>query len=152
MAGLVEGTEVETGQLEPAGPTESAQPTEHSATESAVTKPAATEPAASDSTATEPQATESAATGSIEIEPAATEPPSLKRPALTTETIQRKKFKTEELPLSTSQRTAIDNLLYSFKKKGGFDSVRKLIWSEFNDGVRHTPFVGFFRRILNLRQ
>lgn len=60
----------------------------------------------------------------------------LKRPALDIESIQRKKFKIEELPLSTAQRTAIDNLLYAFKKKGGFDTVRKQIWAEFNDGVR----------------
>lgn len=63
------------------------------------------------------------------------QPENLKRPALDIESIQRKKFKAEELPLSAAQRTAIDNLLYSFKKKGGFDSVRKQIWAEFNDGV-----------------
>lgn len=71
------------------------------------------------------------------------EPETIKRPALSTENIQRKKFKTEELPLSASQRTAVDNLLYSFKKKGAFDSVRKLMWSEFNDGVRRYSFVHF---------
>lgn len=61
-----------------------------------------------------------------------------KRPALDIESLQRKKFKTSELPLSAAQRAAIDNLLYSFKKRGDFDNVRKTIWAEFNDGVR--PF------------
>jgi len=59
-----------------------------------------------------------------------------KRPALDIESLQRKKFKTEELPLSAAQRAAIDNLLYTFKKKGIFDSYRKTIWAEFNEGVR----------------
>lgn len=48
---------------------------------------------------------------------------------------QRKKFKTEELPLSAAQHAAIENLLHSFKKKGGFDNVRKKIWADFDGGV-----------------
>lgn len=59
----------------------------------------------------------------------------VKRPALDVESLQNKKFKTEELPISAAQRAAIDNLLFSFKKKGGFDNIRKTIWAEFNDGV-----------------
>lgn len=51
------------------------------------------------------------------------------------ESLTRKKFKTDDLPLSAAQHAVIDKLLHSFKKKGGFDSVRKQIWSEFNDGV-----------------
>ncbi|KAL1862376.1 hypothetical protein Plec18170_001202 [Paecilomyces lecythidis] len=58
----------------------------------------------------------------------------VKRPALDIESLQNKKFKTEELPISAGQRAAIDNLLFSFKKKGGFDNIRKTIWAEFNDG------------------
>ena len=52
------------------------------------------------------------------------------------EDIRRKKFKTSELPASASQRAAVDSLLYSFKKKGGFDLERKQIWGEFNCSVR----------------
>ena len=50
---------------------------------------------------------------------------------------QQKKFKTEELPLSAAQHTALENLLHSFKKKGGFDNVRKKIWADFDGGVCH---------------
>lgn len=51
------------------------------------------------------------------------------------EYLRRKKFKTSELPASVSQRAAVDSLLYSFKKKGGFDLARKQIWGEFNGNV-----------------
>lgn len=54
---------------------------------------------------------------------------------------QRKRFKTEELPLSAAQHTALENLLHSFKKKGGFDSVRKKIWADFDGGVCHLRVV-----------
>ncbi|KAJ6152394.1 hypothetical protein N7497_006713 [Penicillium chrysogenum] len=38
------------------------------------------------------------------------------------ESVKRKKFKTDDLPLSAAQHAVIDKLLHSFKKKGGFDS------------------------------
>ncbi|KAJ6013671.1 hypothetical protein N7540_008262 [Penicillium herquei] len=56
------------------------------------------------------------------------------------ESLKRKKFKADDLPLSGSQHAAIDKLLHSFKKKGGFDSIRKKIWAEFNDGEFKTKF------------
>lgn len=59
-----------------------------------------------------------------------------KRPSVDIENLKRKKFKAEDLPLSAAQHAAIDKLLHSFRKKGGFDSIRKTIWAEFNDGVR----------------
>lgn len=58
-----------------------------------------------------------------------------KRPALDIESLQKKKFKTEDLPLSVAQHAAIENLLKAFKKKGCFDNVRKKIWAEFNESV-----------------
>lgn len=58
------------------------------------------------------------------------------RPSLDIESLKRKKFKAEDLPLTATQNAAIDKLLHSFKKKGGFDSMRKQIWAEFNEGVR----------------
>lgn len=61
-----------------------------------------------------------------------------KRPSVDMESLKRKKFKAEDLPISAAQHAAIDKLLHSFKKKGGFDSIRKQIWAEFNDGVWHT--------------
>lgn len=59
----------------------------------------------------------------------------VKRPSADLESLKRKKFKAEDLPLSAAQHAAIDKLLHSFRKKGGFDSIRKEIWAEFNDGV-----------------
>lgn len=59
----------------------------------------------------------------------------VKRDPVDMESVQRKKFKTSELPLSAAQHASIDNLLFSFKKKGGFDSVRKKVWAEFNEDV-----------------
>ncbi|PYH99312.1 hypothetical protein BO71DRAFT_369178, partial [Aspergillus ellipticus CBS 707.79] len=64
----------------------------------------------------------------------------VKRPSLDLESLQRKKFKTDELPLSAAQHTAIENLLHSFKKRGGFDTIRKKIWSEFHDGEGKVEF------------
>lgn len=55
------------------------------------------------------------------------------------EALRRKKFRASELPISASQRAAVDNLLYLFKKKGGFDSARKQIWAGFNESVRIIP-------------
>ena len=63
------------------------------------------------------------------------QPTSLKRPSFDIESLQRKKFKTDELPLTPVQQTAIQSLLHAFKKKGSFDAVRKDIWKEFNGGV-----------------
>ena len=55
--------------------------------------------------------------------------------SLDIESVKCKKFKIDDLPLSAAQHAVIDKLLHSFKKKSGFDSVRKQIWAEFNDGV-----------------
>ena len=55
--------------------------------------------------------------------------------ALTMESLQHKKFKTSELPLSPVQYKAIDSLKIAFKKKGSFDNVRKSIWNDFNQSV-----------------
>ncbi|KAJ5904140.1 hypothetical protein N7504_006523 [Penicillium tannophilum] len=63
-----------------------------------------------------------------------------KRPALDIESLKSKKFKADDLPLSSAQHASIDKLLLSFKKKGGFDSIRKKIWADFNDGESKTKF------------
>ncbi|RHZ64266.1 BOD1/SHG1 domain-containing protein [Aspergillus thermomutatus] len=68
------------------------------------------------------------------------QPIGVKRPLLDVESLQRKKFKTEELPLTAAQHTAIEDLLHAFKKKGGFDNVRKKIWAEFHDGEARAEF------------
>ncbi|CAL5871126.1 uncharacterized protein PFLUO_LOCUS5372 [Penicillium psychrofluorescens] len=63
-----------------------------------------------------------------------------KRASVDIDNVKRKKFKADDLPLSGAQHAAIDKLLHSFKKKGGFDSVRKKIWAEFNEGDSKTKF------------
>lgn len=63
------------------------------------------------------------------------QPASAKRPSIDVDSLQRKKFKTDELPLSAAKHSAIEDLLHSFKKKGGFDNIRKKIWADFHDGV-----------------
>ena len=75
--------------------------------------------------------------GSVDASGAQENGVGVKRPSFDVERFQqRKKFKTEELPLTAAQHKAIEDLLHSFKKKGGFDHIRKKIWSEFHDGVR----------------
>ncbi|KAI4132637.1 MAG: hypothetical protein LQ338_000577 [Usnochroma carphineum] len=45
----------------------------------------------------------------------------------------RKRFKTSELPLNANQRSTIDGLLHTIKKKGHWDTLRKKVWSEFEN-------------------
>ncbi|EFE29791.1 uncharacterized protein ARB_03132 [Trichophyton benhamiae CBS 112371] len=71
---------------------------------------------------------------------AETEGAGVKRVGSSMESLRRKKFKLSELPISTAQRTTIENLLYSFKKKGGFDAVRKEVWAKFNDSDAKNSF------------
>jgi len=49
----------------------------------------------------------------------------------------RKKLKTSDLPLSSATRSAIEGLAHTFKKKGGYDALRKQVWEKFADSVRH---------------
>jgi hypothetical protein len=56
---------------------------------------------------------------------------------LDVEGLQHKKFKTSELPLSPEQHKSIDGLLVAFKKRGRFDEIRKRVWAEFSESVRH---------------
>ena len=45
------------------------------------------------------------------------------------------KVKTSDLPLSSAQRSTIDSLLHTIKKKGDYDALRKKVWSEYADSV-----------------
>ena len=47
----------------------------------------------------------------------------------------RKRYRVSELPISSSQRSAIDGLVHTIKKKGVYDSARKEIWSKYNESV-----------------
>ncbi|KAL4738020.1 complex proteins associated with Set1p component shg1-domain-containing protein [Aspergillus similis] len=79
--------------------------------------------------------------GSVDTPEAQVNGVGVKRPSFDVERFQqRKKFKTEELPLTAAQHKAIEDLLHSFKKKGGFDHIRKKIWSEFHDGEGKAEF------------
>jgi hypothetical protein len=52
---------------------------------------------------------------------------------------QRRKIKTSELPLNAAQRSSIDSLLHTIKKKGEFDAVRKRVWSQYTESVSPGP-------------
>jgi hypothetical protein len=47
-----------------------------------------------------------------------------------------RKFKSSELPLTSATRSAIEELAHSFKKKGGYDAIRKQVWDKFEASVR----------------
>lgn len=47
----------------------------------------------------------------------------------------KKKIKTSELPLSSAQRTAVESLSHRFKKKGGYDVIRKKVWGKLEGSV-----------------
>lgn len=50
----------------------------------------------------------------------------------------RKKLKTSDLPLASATRAAIEGLAYTFKKKGGYDSLRKQVWEDLEQSVSST--------------
>lgn len=49
--------------------------------------------------------------------------------------VSHKRFKTAELPLTSAQRSTIDGLLHTIKKKGEYDAFRKRVWSRFAESV-----------------
>ena len=51
------------------------------------------------------------------------------------EVVPRKRFKTSELPLNATQKSTIDGLLHTIKKKGEYDLLRKKVWSQFEESV-----------------
>ena len=52
----------------------------------------------------------------------------------------RKRFKTSELPLNSAQRSSIDGLLHTIKKKGEYDTLRKQVWSQFIESEQKRAF------------
>ncbi|XDG02224.1 hypothetical protein ABKA04_001839 [Annulohypoxylon sp. FPYF3050] len=46
-------------------------------------------------------------------------------------TLPPRKFKASDLPLTSATRSAIEGLAHSFKKKGGYDAIRKQVWEKF---------------------
>ena len=59
----------------------------------------------------------------------------------------RKKLKPSDLPLTQEQRATIDSLLYTFKKKGGFDELRKKIYKQFDEGDHKTALVNSLQEL-----
>lgn len=51
------------------------------------------------------------------------------------DSLPRKRFKTSELPLNATQKSTIDGLLHTIKKKGEYDSLRRNVWSQFEESV-----------------
>lgn len=47
----------------------------------------------------------------------------------------RKKITTADLPLSSAKRSAISSLAHTFKKRGGYDSLRKEVWDQLEASV-----------------
>lgn len=47
----------------------------------------------------------------------------------------RKKLKTSDLPLASATRAAIEGLAHTFKKKGGYDTLRKQAWEDLTGSV-----------------
>jgi len=47
----------------------------------------------------------------------------------------RKKLKTSDLPLASATRNAIEGLTHTYKKKGGYDSLRQQVWQELERSV-----------------
>ncbi|CCU75212.1 hypothetical protein BGHDH14_bgh05810 [Blumeria hordei DH14] len=52
----------------------------------------------------------------------------------------RKKLKTSDLPISSATRAAIEGLAHTFKKKGGYDSLRKQIWNDLTKTTFEAEF------------
>ncbi len=75
---------------------------------------------------------------SAAIKAPATNPPAVAAPGATDAVAMPlpRKFKASDLPLPSATRTAIEGLAHSFKKKGGYDAIRKQVWEEFQAGVR----------------
>ena len=53
----------------------------------------------------------------------------------------RKKLKTSDLPLASATRAAIEGLAHTFKKKGGYDSLRKQVWEDLEGSVSSALFL-----------
>lgn len=49
--------------------------------------------------------------------------------------VSRKRFKISELPLNSAQRSTIEGLLHTIKKKGEYDALRKQVWSQYVESV-----------------
>jgi hypothetical protein len=56
----------------------------------------------------------------------------------------RKKIKTTDLALSSATRATIDGLTHTFKRNGGYDSVRKRVWDDLENSVCFSAAVDIY--------
>jgi hypothetical protein len=61
----------------------------------------------------------------------------------------RKKMKLLDLPISSTQRSNMEAMLFTLKKKGDFDDIRKKVYKQFDEGVCPITFIITMKRILN---
>ncbi|KAG9246487.1 complex proteins associated with Set1p component shg1-domain-containing protein [Calycina marina] len=52
----------------------------------------------------------------------------------------RKRLKTSDLPLASATRNAIEGLSHTYKKKGGYDSLRQQVWQELENSDFEAEF------------
>lgn len=57
----------------------------------------------------------------------------------------RKKLKLSDLPISQAKRSAIDNLLHTFRKKGEYDAMRKSLFTQFEADVSEWASASYMR-------
>lgn len=57
----------------------------------------------------------------------------------------RKKLRPSELPLSQAKRSAIDNLVHTFRKKGHYDSIRKELLAQYEASVSRSSMIDLCR-------
>jgi COMPASS (Complex protein associated with Set1p) component shg1 len=75
-----------------------------------------------------------AATISSAVAPAAG-PDKVPVPSTDAPAIPSRRFTAADLPLPSATRAAIESLAHSFKKKGGYDDIRKEVWVNFEASV-----------------
>ena len=71
----------------------------------------------------------------MQADPISTDMVPGKRPLEEPNIGSRKRFKSSELPLNVIQRSSIDSLLHTIKKKGEYDALRKKVWSSYAESV-----------------
>ena len=58
------------------------------------------------------------------------------------ETTPHKRFKVSDLPLSQGQKSGIDGLVHTIKKKGLYDKLRHQVLAQYNESVCYDDLQG----------
>ncbi|KAI9651820.1 MAG: hypothetical protein M1831_007570 [Alyxoria varia] len=59
----------------------------------------------------------------------------------TTAPPHKKRFKASDLPLTSTQRSTLETLLHTFKKRGEFDSLRKKVFASFDTSASKSTLI-----------